>query len=99
MQIDLTDPNALTMESVAALIASKDDSQHRQVRVSKNGIAYLSDDVGLANLDGVLFRLETYDAGNDYVGENAAKDEKHVRTVYERIRENWPNPKSEYVDW
>ena len=99
MQIDLKDPNALTMESVAALIASKDDSEHRQIRVSTDGIAYLSDDVGNSNLEGVLFRLETYNEGNGYVGPEAAADEKHVRSVHDDLRDNWPKPKSSYIDW
>ena len=46
MQIGLKDPSQLTLDNVRALIASKDDSEHRQLRVSKSGIAYLSDAVG-----------------------------------------------------
>jgi hypothetical protein len=41
MEIDLNVPNALTLEAVRKLIASKDDSQHRQLRVTTSGKAFL----------------------------------------------------------
>lgn len=41
--IDLNDPSELNAESVSRLLGSRDDSRHRQLRVSAGGIAYLSD--------------------------------------------------------
>ena len=79
MQIDLKNPSALTLDAVRQLLASKDDSQHRQIRVTKDGIAYLSDEVGANNIGGLAFRFETWDAGNGYCGAEAASDDKFVK--------------------
>lgn len=99
MQIDLKDPTAFTLEAVRSLIASKDDKQHRQLRVTKNGIAYLSDEVGARNISDLAFRFETWNAGNGYCGAKAAADGKWVQEVYNDLKENWPNPKSTYIDF
>nr|WP_273424271.1 hypothetical protein [Halomonas sp.] len=96
MQLDLTTP--YTQHDVAQLLASKDDRQSRQLRVSTTGIAYLSDDVGADDLNGVLFQLETWDAGNGYVGHAAAKDQKWVSRIYQVLQDNWPKPISSYID-
>jgi hypothetical protein len=73
MQIDLSDPTQLTMDNVRALIASKDDSAHRQLRVTKAGIAFISDKVGNDGADQMHCFFETWDAGNSYCGPKAAK--------------------------
>lgn len=97
MQINLSEK--FTIEDVANLLASKDDSQYRQLRVTKNGIAYISDEVGADNIDGLAFRFETWDAGNDYCGVKASRDTSWVRRVYDDLKENWPSPKSAYIDF
>ena len=99
MQIDLKIPGALTVKSVAQLLASVDDSANRQLRVDVNGFAYISSDVGSENLQGVLFRLETWCEGNDYVGSAAAQDEVWVSRIYNALKSNWPQPSSSYVDY
>lgn len=97
--IDLNDPEQFTAENVAKLIGSKDDSEHRQVRVTKEGIAYLSDVVGNIAVEGLAFRLETWTYGKGYVGQDAAQDEEWVETVLEQLREHWPKPRETFVDW
>jgi hypothetical protein len=99
MEIDLTDPSSFTLAAVRALIASKDDSRNRQLRVTKRGIAYLSDEVGNRNIDDLAFRFETWNAGNGYCGAKAASDAKWVKEVFDDLKENWPNPKSTYIDF
>jgi hypothetical protein len=99
MEIDLKTPGALTVENVRQLIASKDDKKNRQLRVTKRGVAFLSDEVGLDNLDGILFRLETWCAGNGYCGPEAARDRRHVQFVYQDLRDNWPKPKANLIDF
>jgi hypothetical protein len=99
MQIDLKVQGALTLEAVRGLVASKDDSHPRQLRVTKDGIAYLSDKVGADDIQGLAFRLETWDAGNGYCGTDAAADDKWVKQVFTNLQENWPNPKSTYIDF
>lgn len=97
--IDLTDPAQLNEKAVARLLGSRDDSQHRQLRVSRDGLVYLSDVVGNNDIDGLAFRLETWVRGNSYVGLAASKDEDWIATVLELLRENWPYPKASLVDW
>lgn len=98
MELDLNTEENLTIENVAKLLASKDDSQDRQLRVTSDGVAYLSDEVGNINTNGLLFRLETWDAGNGYVGAEAAKDEKWVKRIYECLSKQFPTPQSTYID-
>lgn len=99
MQIDLKNPQDFTMENVRKLIASKDDSAPRQIRVTKDGIAYLSDVIGNRELDGLSFRLESLMRGNGYTGAKAAANDGWVRRIYNVLNENWPNPRSSYIDW
>jgi hypothetical protein len=96
--IDLTKPGSPTLEEVRELITSKDDSIHRQIRVSEEGHVYLSDDIGFTNLEGVLFRLPTLCAGNDYVGKRAAEDEDWIRRVRNALEKNWLSRFRGYVD-
>lgn len=97
--IDLNQPGALTKKSVAALIASKDDSQNRQIRVSEEGIVELSDTVGNRDLEGVKFRLETLGAGNGYVGREAAARTEWVERIYKALDEHWKKGTRGYIDW
>jgi len=97
MQIDLNDPQALTLDAVRELLASKDDSHNRQLRVTKDGIAYLSDKVGADDIANLAFRFETWDAGNSYCGADAALDGTWVKQVYDDLKANWPSPKSTYI--
>jgi hypothetical protein len=97
--IDLSQPNALSLEAVSSLLRSKDDTQHRQLRVTKEGIAFLPDQTGSDSIDNLLFRFETWCAGNGDCGEEAASDIDHVRRVHANLKDNWPRPKSTYIDW
>ena len=99
MEINLNDPEDFTKEKVRELIRSGDDSTHTQLRVTKNGIAFLSKVVGGEDIEDLAFRLETMLRGNSYVGDDAAKDDKWVEDVYNKLKENWPNPKSTYIDF
>jgi hypothetical protein len=99
MQIDLNDPDALTLDSVRQLLASASDDEHTQLRVTKDGIAYLSSGiVGGAEIDGLRFRLETWAKGSGYVGRVAASDEVWVMQIYNALKDNWPNPAFDYID-
>ncbi|WP_432263329.1 hypothetical protein [Cupriavidus sp. TMH.W2] len=97
--IDLNTPGALSLKSVADLLASGDDSTHTQLRVSSAGIASLSKTVGNVNTGGLAFRLETWTAGNGYVGQAAAADAKWVKRVHDVLQANWPTPSSTYIDY
>lgn len=81
------------------LIASKDDSRHVQLRVTSNGVAYLSDSIGNIDDDNIAFKLETWLSGNDYTGNVASCDTEHIERVERVLRENWPKPKSSFIDY
>lgn len=98
MPLQLNNLEKFNLDGVRDLIAEKDDSQHRQLRVKNDGTAFLSDDVGADHLDGILFRFETWDAGNGYVGSKAAKDDDWVIRIYEALKNNWPIPTTSYID-
>jgi len=91
MEINLNDPNDFTRENLKKLIASKDDSKNRQLRVTDKGFLYLSDVVGNKELEGVQFRLETLAANTGHVGIEASEDEFWIGKLYEVIKKNWPS--------
>jgi hypothetical protein len=88
-RIDLKNPDELTTDNVREFLRSGDDSTNTQIRVTNDGIAYLSKTVGGHDLEGVKFQMETFGAGNGYVGEGAANDDEWVREVHETLREGW----------
>ena len=99
MQIDLNDPEALTVDAVRRLLASASDDLHTQLRVTKAGIAYISSSVvGGTDIDELLFRLETWAAGSGYVGKIAASDEVWVMQIHNALKDNWPRPPFDYID-
>lgn len=98
MHIDLNAPNDLTIENVRCLIASGSDKSHMQLRVSADGIAYLSNIVGNNDTASLRFRLETWCAGNDYVGPKAALDDEWVGRIYRCLKDNWPTPSDSFID-
>jgi hypothetical protein len=98
MKINLKEPQEFTLEQVRQLIASGNGARHNQLRVDCNGEAWLSEVVGGAQLDGLLFRLETWAAGSGCVGPAAAEDERWVQQVFKALQDNWPRPSSDYID-
>ena len=98
MQIDLNNPAEFTLENVRKLLASGDDTTDTQLRVSRDGIAYLSKKVAADDIDALAFRLETWDAGNGYVGPKAAADDSFVTRIFNVLGKNWPNPSLSYID-
>ncbi len=98
MQIGLDKSGTLTRANVAKLSSSKDDSAHRQIRVSRSGILALSDTLGADNLDNVLFRLEAFSASTGYVGPEAANDQEWVNRVYQAIEKAWNDKGPSYID-
>nr|WP_217501258.1 hypothetical protein [Pseudomonas brassicacearum] len=92
-------PDGLSLEAVRQLLASASDDEHTQLRVTKGGIAYLSSGVvGGTDINGLLFRLETWAKGSGYVGRVAASDEVWVMQIYKALKDNWPNPPFDYID-
>lgn len=99
MQIDLNTPDGLTLKAVHQLLASASDDEHTQLRVTKAGVAYISSGVvSGTDINGLLFRLETWAKGSGYVGLVAASDEVWVMQIFNALKENWPNPPYDYID-
>ncbi|CAN7661082.1 hypothetical protein LJR232_005020 [Aquipseudomonas alcaligenes] len=97
--IKLNEPGALSIESVRRLLASHDDQTHSQIRVNKDGIAFLSTEhYGNSGLEDIKFRIETFQAGNGCTGEDAASDDAWVRLVYNALHLNWPTPSARYLE-
>lgn len=97
--IDLHDEKQLTAKRVARMLGSRDDFRHRQLRVSRHGIAYISDQVAMDNIDGLAFRFETWTEGTGYVGAAAAQDEAWVDQVLRDLISNWPKPKASLINF
>lgn len=96
--IDLTNPAEVTAANVARLLASRDDSEHRQLRVATDGTAFLSNTIGNLDLDGLAFRFETWVRGNSYVGLAASQDEEWVAKVLSDLKKGWAEGKRGIVD-
>ncbi|MBD9415888.1 hypothetical protein IB234_15100 [Pseudomonas sp. PDM16] len=97
--INLAQPGALTLDSVRALIGAYDDSTHTQLRVTKEGVAFIStSDIGGRNIKDLAFRFETFQAGGGFVGRAAAADDAWVKRLYEALKKNWPTPSKSYID-
>lgn len=96
-RMNVNDPATLTKENVAALLASKDDSEHRQLRVLNDGSVILSDYVGSQRLEGVLVRWETLSEGAGYCGPEAATDETWVAQVLYGLRRVVPENLRGYI--
>jgi hypothetical protein len=72
---DLTKPDALTHESVARLIASASDRTNTQLRVTKEGVAFISStDVGADRIDG-LANLQQETTGNRTASRGSAGEQ------------------------
>ena len=83
------DIRTITLEQFRHLIAHGDDKHDTQIRVTKSGMVYLSDIVGADQLDNIAFRFETFDANNDYIGKAASEDDRHVKPLFNALKENW----------
>jgi hypothetical protein len=98
MPINMNNPETFTIEAVRELIASKDDSRSRQIRISEAGDVYLSDSTGFNNLDGVRARFCTFSHGTDHVGAAAAQDPVWVGRVFRAIRKHWDAGTTGYIE-
>ena len=97
MNLNLNDPNEFTIDGVRRLLASKTGTEPAdeypgiyQLRVTKNGIAYIKDNLQpLTDSDeqnhAILF--ETWNS--TYVGKDAANDDKWVNEEYRMLKRWW----------
>lgn len=90
--------NGLTREQLVELIKNGDDSVHNQIRVKRDGTIFLSQIVGAEDISGLRFRFETFDAGNGYVGVDAAADDTYINGLYRGLKESWDKGRTGYID-
>lgn len=88
----------LSREQLVELIKNGDDSYDNQIRVTKEGIIFLSRIVGAEDISNLRFRFETYDAGNGYVGPEAADDDEYIDDLYNGLIKTWKSNRTGYVD-
>jgi hypothetical protein len=99
MPINLNNPDSLTHDAVRQMIAAAQDRVHNQLRVGRDGRVWISTEaVGGVDIEGLLFRLETWAAGSGCVGPVAASDAVWVTQIFNAIRDNWADPRTDYVD-
>ena len=87
----------LTTDQLTSLISAGDDSKRNQIRIKEDGTIFLSTIVGNNGLDGIVGRFETFDAGNGYVGQEAAQNQEYIERLYNAIQGWIEHPKS-YID-
>ena len=99
-QVKAYDIRTITLEQFRMLIACGNDSHNNQIRVTKSGKVYLSEDiVGSEQLDDVALSFETFSAHNGYVGVKAAGDNSHVIPLYYALIGNWADGcRHTYID-
>ena len=88
----------LTQEEFKDLIASADDSVDNQIRVTEEGDIYVSTVVGDMDTDGLRFRFETFEAGEGYVGKDAAKDARYLEGMYEDLKPYWYDGSQGFIE-
>jgi hypothetical protein len=90
-----------TINVLRDLIATANDrAGHHVLWVEKNGDVHLSmlppdqSSVGFESEHPEMqLRLETFEAGNDYVGPNAAKDAEWINQLLETLTKEWSKAK------
>ena len=88
----------LTRDELVELIRNGNDNHHNQIRVREDGTIFLSSIVGAESIEGLRFRFETCDAGNGYVGVEAAKDKEYIDALYKGLLKAWNNGRRGYID-
>lgn len=97
-ELDLNNPAVFTIDGVRQLIASHDDSVDRQLRVTRDGYAVITDHDGPDDMDDYVLRCETWDAGNGNSGVQAARDTDRMERIYRELKRNWPTPQVRVLD-
>ena len=102
--IDLNNPQDINLDNVRQMLASGRDDIDLELRVTNDGIFFLSEVTVPEDLYGICFRVGdinlTAHAG-EFIGPNAeaVNDNRLVDQVLRTIEKNWENkPASGYAD-
>jgi hypothetical protein len=93
--------NHPTVEELRDLLRRCDDrAGHHVLWVAKNGDVHVSRvpkgkmPVGFQEVEPEMqLRYETFEAGNEYVGPEAAEDESWVKQLFDALVKEWPKAK------
>ncbi len=105
LKLNLKD--GFTMDDLKQLLSSCDDMEgHHIIWVDWNGnidIALLPSNITPAGWaekmgDRIKFRYETFVSGNEYVGFEAARDQKYVGELFEDLMNDWKKDRKDYID-
>jgi hypothetical protein len=99
MFIDIRDNNDFSVAGVKKLLASKDDSSHRQMRVSHDGRVGLYNYEGRPDSGEFKFWFEVWCGGNDYSGSKASNNSDYVNRVHFDLKNAWQNDSIGLVDY
>lgn len=96
MVINLNNPRDLNFANVRDLLASGRDDIDLEIRVTDDGVVFLSDVTGSTDLDGICFRIgdmNTTAHAKEFIGPNAeaVTDDGLVDQVLRTIEKNWEN--------
>ena len=96
----MCDIRVMTESDVRQMIANGDDSRDNQIRCTLDGQVFLANGWGRpTDSDQLLFYFETFCAGTNHVGTEAADDDAYIGRIYRTIKANWPKPKyGRYID-
>jgi hypothetical protein len=88
----ITKPHQLTEAEVCSAIATGNDDINNTLTVDLEGRVRLrkfNPAIVTSNFSGIAVRNETFCAGNEYVGQEAARDKSHVTEQYETLLDGW----------
>lgn len=81
-KLNLNDPDQFTIEGVRELIASVDDSVDRQLRITLDGYAVITDHDGPDDMECYASRTNTWNADCANSGPIAALDTERMEQIY-----------------
>src|SRR3954468_4933551 len=99
-----------TVEQLRHLVEACDDhAGHHVLWVAKNGevrVSRIPKDMTPTGFEDaqpeMRLRFETFQAGNDYVGPEAAKDREWISQLFDTLKKDWPVAEAksvvEYID-
>ena len=88
------DIDTLTVHDVQNMLANGNNTHHNQIRVTKDGKVYLSQDIICdEQLENIALRYPTFPAYQDYVGSSFQTPDKDtklfIHDIFQSLKENW----------
>lgn len=81
--------DTLTRNELVDMIKNGNDSHDNQIRIKENGDIFLLETNEPNRSDDIRFYFQTFPAGDDLVGPDAARDENFIETLYKALTHYW----------